>query len=63
MSEFKMIVELNDAAFCDDDGDFDPSYELSRILKRVSREVDAGVVDGKVYDVNGNKVGKWEILE
>ncbi len=54
--EFKVTVDMQNAAF--DDG---PATELSRILKALSKAVQEGADGGNVFDLNGNKVGSWEV--
>jgi hypothetical protein len=61
MDKFDLVLSLGHAAFYDDDGDFDPSLELARILRVVARQVELGAEAGKAYDANGNKVGYWEV--
>ena len=34
--------------------------EVSRILREVIRQVEAGRSSGRVMDANGNSVGNWE---
>jgi len=47
---------VDNAAFVDD------PYEVSRILKKVGSQIDSGVRDGIIRDVNGNKVGGFSIV-
>lgn len=61
--KFVMQVQLGNACFHDDDGDFDPSLALSDILVRASRKVANGDNGGNLFDPNGNVVGLWEIKE
>lgn len=61
--KFVMEVDLSNAAFHDDDGDFDPAQELRRILREVARKAGEGYTEGMAYDTNGNRVGFWEIKE
>lgn len=35
--------------------------EVVRILKKITAEIEQGEMDGPIMDINGNKVGKWEI--
>lgn len=35
--------------------------EIIRILKRIITQIENGYEDGAIMDINGNKVGKWEI--
>ena len=63
MSSFVMTLNLDNAAFHDDDGDFDPNPELSRILREAAKTVEIGITARSLFDVNGNKVGKFVIEE
>lgn len=57
--EFKMTVNMDNAAFDRGDG-----RELARILREVAdRLADVQEGSGSVRDVNGNKVGEYEITE
>lgn len=35
--------------------------EIIRILQKIIRQVEDGYEDGAIMDINGNKIGKWEI--
>lgn len=52
---FTMTVDMDNAAFADDPD------ELARILAVVRGRVREGETDGRCMDVNGNRVGSWEI--
>ncbi len=64
-------VEINStegAAFRDDiNGEYDPdarNYEIARILKNIARDItEFGKDHGPCMDINGNRVGSWEIRE
>ena len=43
---------FNDTAF---------SFEVARILGKISQKVNDGYVDGTIHDINGNTVGAWEL--
>jgi len=49
-------IETDNAAF-----DPDPIPELDRIDRRIREQVREGRDEGRVIDVNGNKVGSWEV--
>ena len=63
MSNFKLEIECDNAAFHDDNGDFDPGNELATILRTVQRKVADGYQVGMCHDSNGNLVGSWGIAE
>jgi len=52
---FKLEIRCDNEAFADD-----PMIEVQRILQKVSENVIYRSV-GACMDVNGNKVGTWEI--
>ena len=60
MSKFTMQFNCDNAAFYDQDEDFDSS-EVVRILTDVRRKVASGEVTGNIRDINGNRVGSWEL--
>ena len=53
---FKMEVIMDNAAFSEN-----PEPELSRILAHVSDQLIEGSTFGILMDVNGNKVGSYDI--
>lgn len=58
-----MEIDLGNNCFYDDDGDFDPADELCRVLHMVSLQTNMGYCEAKVFDVNGHKIGNWEIKQ
>lgn len=56
----KLILEINmdNAAF-----DIMPERELQALLTKVSLQIGAGKVESGIIDVNGNKVGFFEIQD
>ena len=55
---FKIEIETGNAAFEDD-----RNMELARILRQIAERLENGENTGWVRDINGNKVGKFEIEE
>ena len=56
--EFSLTLDMDNEAFSGA-----PGLELARILRKLAarvEELDHRVDGGKVLDVNGNSVGKWE---
>lgn len=37
------------------------TYEVERILEKIIRQVENGYEDGVIMDINGNKIGEWEL--
>jgi hypothetical protein len=62
---FRLEMDCDNAAFGEEAdstlGDAVP--EIVRILGRVMKGLEAGADSGSIMDVNGNKVGTWEIEE
>ena len=56
---FKIEIETGNAAFEDDNR----NYELARILRQIAERLENGENAGRVLDINGNKVGSFEIEE
>jgi hypothetical protein len=55
--EFNVHFECDNAAF--DDA---PRYEISRILKELAERIeDGGDWTGVIRDVNGNRIGEFEL--
>ncbi len=40
---------------------FDSEYEISRILQKISHEIENGYMKNSIRDANGNKVGKYTV--
>ena len=68
-----IMIEMDNAAFCHpdsaDDDTFARAMEAARILKDFGAHLASrlGTLDsgdsGKLRDVNGNTVGRWEVSE
>lgn len=56
---FKLIISTDNAAF------EDAGPELARILHHIADHMEAARADesGSVFDLNGNRVGKWTLTE
>ena len=57
-------IGTSNAAFLNEDGDFDPYYggfEIQRILTEIALDIQNGYETGTCMDINGNKVGKWTL--
>jgi len=52
---FRLEIETGNAAFQDGLGDL----EVARILKEVTNRILGGFTEGAVFDMNGNRVGKF----
>ena len=63
--KFTLSIDCSNAAFCDDDGEPDPRWEVARILAILAEHItDVGVEPGmRLYDINGNLVGKVTLSE
>lgn len=55
---FKVEIETGNAAFEDD-----RNMELARILRQIAERLENGEDAGRVLDINGNKVGSFEMEE
>lgn len=54
----KIEIETGNAAFEDD-----RNMELARILRQIAERLENGEDAGRVLDINGNKVGSFEMEE
>jgi len=57
--KFDCIINMDNDDFAED-----PHFELSMILRKISRQVDEFVCEERtktIWDSNGNKIGTWEI--
>lgn len=64
MNMLKIEIKTGNAAFTNEDGEFDAYYggaEIKRILDRVTDDIQNGYEYGSANDINGNKVCTWEL--
>ena len=57
--KFECEINMDNDAFAQD-----PHYELSKIIKKIAKEVDEFVCSERtktVWDISGNRIGTWEI--
>ena len=54
--KFTLEIECDNAAF-----EPDARREISRILLAAVKSVQTGVTYTPIFDINGNRVGTWEI--
>ena len=68
---FKMTIDTGNGAFRNEFGETDEemeqldpsSWELRRILKEVEDSLEDGNIQGKIFDINGNRVGEWSLTD
>jgi hypothetical protein len=58
MGQFIIVFDTDNSAFADD-----PTPEITRILRETARRVSNGNTAGFILDVNGNRVGKFNLAE
>lgn len=56
----RLSFETDNAAF-GDDNDTDRAHECARILRLIASQIERGSRGGQCVDLNGNKVGSWEL--
>lgn len=58
-TEVNITFRTNNAAFADGNG----CAEVARILRELAAEVEnsAGSIDGRIRDINGNKIGEYDV--
>lgn len=54
--QFKCEFDMDNAAF-----DGRRQAEVGRIFRTINKRIDDGIDSGKILDINGNTVGKWEM--
>ena len=57
--KFDCIINMDNDAFA-----HDPHFELSKIIKKIAKEVDEFVCSERtktIWDISGNRIGTWEI--
>lgn len=62
---FKLEMNTGGAAFRDpitgEEDKFWEMREVSRLMVKISRQMENGKESGSIIDMNGNKVGKWKL--
>lgn len=58
--KYRVVIDTDNAAFYDLDGDYDPGPEIAGILEELAERLRAGRASGPVNlrDSNGNTVGR-----
>jgi hypothetical protein len=54
MSSFTLKIKLGNEAMQTDD-------DISSALKEVAYNVESGITSGKIFDLNGNSVGTYQV--
>lgn len=58
----KLEIKTGGAAFSEDDVlTIEGRYEVARLLRKISAQIEQEVDDGVIMDINGNKVGRWSL--
>lgn len=58
----KLEIKTGGAAFSEDDVlTTEGRYEVARLLRKIFAQIEQGVDDGVIMDINGNKVGRWSL--
>ena len=52
----KIQFSTENAAFSDN-----KEYEIARILRGIAQRIENGIDCGKIIDINGNTIGKFEV--
>ena len=55
----KISIKTDNAAFGDTDSS--RAEEVARLLREIAADMDNGSTSGPVIDLNGNKVGTWDL--
>ena len=57
----RIEIATDNAAF-HNEGEHNPGPEASRLLRDVAKKVEAGATEGKIIDINGNTVGRFDTI-
>lgn len=60
----KLEIQTSGAAFTEYDSEelsYEGRYEIARLLRKISVQIEQGDDSGAVIDINGNKVGHWSL--
>ena len=55
----KIEFDTDNAAFTEDG--WSGAAECARILRKIADQLDAGRIHAPIMDVNGNKIGSWDL--
>ncbi len=58
MPRFTLTIDCDNAAF-----EEQPAQELARILRDVAARIERGTDCGTVHDINGNTVGRFDMMD
>ena len=58
MANLTITMNLDNAEFDDD-----WKEAVDRHLEKVARQINAGFRAGSIFDINGNRIGGWDIAE
>lgn len=59
---FKVTINTDNAAFGEEY--YEKAAEIKRILEKIINDLDLGIVEkAPIIDLNGNKVGSWELTD
>lgn len=62
---FKLTINTNNSAFCDDNGEENQSaaaHEVARLLRIVAGQLELDHAKRNIFDLNGNNVGRFELV-
>ena len=55
-------IKTGNAAFSEDEVlTYEGRSEIARLLRKISVQIETGDSDGVIIDINGNKVGRWNL--
>ena len=54
--KFGLKISSENAAFADN-----PEYETARLLRQTADRLENGIPGGMLMDINGNRVGHWDL--
>ena len=58
----KLEIKTGGAAFSEDEVlTYEGRSEIARLLRKISVQIETGDSDGVIIDINGNKVGRWNL--
>lgn len=59
----KIEIKTGGAAFCDpftgEESELNEAIECKRLLEKICEQLEDGMTNGTIMDINGNKVGSW----
>ena len=59
--DFQLNIKCDNAAFQVKDDDASAAFTVAMLLQETAQKLESGKTDGALMDLNGNRVGSYEL--